>query len=146
MYQKAYKALQAGTEEEFSLAITACINCSDDSSEVPEKLEDSAEDNMIKVTPAYLQRKDKTIHECLPDDLPQATHLPVYDPPRAQGRPTGCQPIGMDACHVECYINSMEGVKVEAVADSGTGATLIAWELYEKIKEQGVRMKQGIWM
>ena len=145
-YQKAYQALQAGTEEEFSLAFTACINCSDDSSEAPEEIEDPVEDNMITVMPAYLQMKDEIDHERLPDDLPQARHLPIYDPPRARGRPPGCQPVGMDACHVECYINSVEGEKVEAVADSGTGATLIARELYERIKEQGVKMKQGIRM
>ena len=52
----------------------------------------------------------------------------------------------MDACHIECYINSMEGIKVEVVADSGAGATLIAWELYKQIKEHSVRMKQGIRM
>ena len=52
----------------------------------------------------------------------------------------------MDACHVGCYRNSTDGEIVKAVADSGAGATLIVRELYEKLKDQGVRMKQGIQM
>ena len=53
-YQKAYKALQGGTNEEFSLAFTACINCSDSNSEASEELDNSAEDNEIQVASAYL--------------------------------------------------------------------------------------------
>ena len=40
----------------------------------------------------------------------------------------------------------MDGNKIEVVADSGAGATLIARELYEKLKDSSMRMRQGIWM
>ena len=84
------------------------------------------EDNEIKVGSAYLLAGETEI-PCSPEDesFPVA-NLPIFDPPQARGKPPGCQPIGMDTCHIECYINSMDGNKIEMVADSGAGATLIA--------------------
>ena len=76
-----YKALQGGTDEEFSLAFTACINCSDSDSEASEELDNSAEDNEIQVVSAYLLAGE-TRNPRNPSDEPLSlAGLSVFDPP-----------------------------------------------------------------
>ena len=80
-YQKAYKALQVGTDEEFSLAFTACINYSDDSSKASEEPMEPPEDNETRIVPAYLLKgEDKVIQNPL-KRLPYATGQMIFDPP-----------------------------------------------------------------
>ena len=97
-----------GTEAEFSIAYTTCVNCSDSSVDSAE--DDAAQRNDDSVTPTYLSIQTQVKKP--PQEL-EPLSLSIFDPLQLSERPPGCQPIGMNACHICCLINLVKGEEVE---------------------------------
>ena len=139
-YRRAYTALVEGQEAEFAVAYTEfCTLSESESSDVPDI--DSTEDSSFSYIAACAWSEVLWDEKLVGTAIAQGE---IYEARKIFERPPGQQSLGSDACRVSCRVNAIDGLEIEALADSGAACTLISAELYDRIKGEGTRIKQGL--